>query len=87
MIMVFLVWVIRPVTKTIIRGRWPLYTDTNTPVVGYGANTMVTDQSGIRTTEEPFIHMPNSQPEPSINSTACNVKIHEVVFCVKCNNL
>jgi hypothetical protein len=33
------------------RGGWSHYTVTSEPVVGYGANVMVTVQSGIRTSD------------------------------------
>jgi hypothetical protein len=42
---------LRPHTLKHIRGGWLYYTDTGEPVDGYGAQNMVTVQSGSRTSE------------------------------------
>jgi hypothetical protein len=34
-----------------LKGDWSNYTDTSEPVVGYGAQNMVIDQSGFRTSD------------------------------------
>jgi hypothetical protein len=43
--------VLRLHTPKLIRGGWLHYTDTSKPVVGYGAQNIVTVQSGFRTSD------------------------------------
>jgi hypothetical protein len=42
---------LRPHTPKQTRGGWSHYTDTSEPVDGYGAQNMVTVQSGFRTND------------------------------------